>query len=300
MFRNRSILLPTLTTALLALTPMAALAMEDSFDSAGVPIYYEDMGGDGEPVVLVHSFTSDSEMWTKAGFEPSDDFRFIALDVRGHGQSGKPADPDAYGAEMAEDVVRLMDHLGLEDAHLAGYSMGAEIALKVATEHPDRVRSVVAGGSGWSPIEAFDVYAYAADSLETAPSYGEMVRSMMPPEVPAEQIAFFLDSMAAHGIDLENEDTAPLASVARSMAEIIPLAEEDVAAIDLPVLGIAAETDSELGWIERMDGVVPEFTMVRLEGATGDPDLDHLGATLDPLFEQAIVDFLSQQSGLES
>ena len=211
MFRNRSILLPTLTASLLALTPVTALAAEDSFDSAGVPIHYTDMGGDGDPVVIVHSFTSTSDMWTKAGFEPSDDFRFIALDVRGHGDSGKPGDPAAYGTEMVEDVVRLMDHLEIDDAHVAGYSMGAEIALKLATEYPDRVRSLVAAGSGWSPAEAYDVYSYAAMGLDEAPSYGEMLRDMMPPEVPEEQIAFFLDAMDAHGIELENTDTASLA-----------------------------------------------------------------------------------------
>ena len=104
--------------------------------------------------------------------------------------------------------------------------------------------------------------------------------------------------MAAHGIELDNPDTAQLASVARSMDEVIALPEEDVAAIDVPVLGIAAETDSELAWIERMDGVVPDFTMVRLAGATGDPNLDHLSATLDPLFEETIIDFLSEQADL--
>ncbi len=133
--------------------------------------------------------------------------------------------------------------------------------------------------------------------LDEAPSYGDMLRDMMPPEVPEEQIAFFLDAMDAHGIEVDSPDTAPLASVARSMIEIIPLAEEDVAAIEVPVLGIASENDPELAWIERMDGVVPDFTMVHIPaGPTGDPNLDHLGATLDPLFAQSIVDFLADHS----
>ena len=119
---------------------------------------------------------------------------------------------------------------------------------------------------------------------------------MMPPEVPDEQITFFLDAMDAHGIEIDNTDTAPLASVALSMNELIPLADDAVAAIDVPVLGIAAETDSELGWIERMGDVVSDFTMVRLAGATGDSNLDHLAATQDPAFEQSILDFLAQHS----
>jgi pimeloyl-ACP methyl ester carboxylesterase len=296
MTRSRWTALLSLPLALSLVAPSTVLAEATSFDSAGVPINFTDMGGDGEPVVLIHSFTSTSDMWTKAGFEPSDDFRFIALDVRGHGQSGKPDDPAAYGGEMVDDVVRLMDHLELEDAHVAGYSMGAEIALKLATEHPDRVRSLVAGGSGWSPAEAYEVYQFASMGLEDAATFGESVTAMMPPEVTDEQMAFLFDAMEQHGVETDNEDTAALANVARSMNEIIDLPEEAVAAIDVPVLGISSENDSELPNITRMDGVVPDFSLVLIPaGPTGDPSLDHLGATLDPLFHVSVMEFLSEQ-----
>jgi len=79
--------------------------------------------------------------------------------VRGHGHSGKPEGEGAYGVEMAEDVVRLLDHLKIEKAHVIGYSMGGMIAMKLATLHPDRVRSMVIGGMGWeregSPLADF-------------------------------------------------------------------------------------------------------------------------------------------------
>ena len=79
----------SLAFALALAAPLAVTAQEeDTFDSDGVPIAYTDMGGDGEPVVLIHSFLSSSDMWTNAGFEPSEDFRYIALDLRGHGDSG--------------------------------------------------------------------------------------------------------------------------------------------------------------------------------------------------------------------
>ena len=51
-------------------------------------------------------------------------YRVIALDCRGHGQSGKPQDPGQYGLEMVRDVVRLLDHLNVERAHVVGYAMG--------------------------------------------------------------------------------------------------------------------------------------------------------------------------------
>lgn len=291
-------LLMSLTLILALAVPQAVLAQgEASFDSGGVPIAYTDTGGDGEPVVLIHSFLSSSDMWTNVGFAPSDDFRFIALDLRGHGDSGKPEDPDAYGLEMVEDVVRLMDHLAIEDAHVAGYSIGSEIAQKLATEHPERVRSLVVGGSGWSTEAEAEVYGQVAMGLAASPSFRELVLAGTPPEVSDEEMEFVFGAMEAHGIELDNEDTAALAGVAGSMAEIIGLTEEQIAGIDVPVLGVVSENDGERPNVERMDGVVPDFTLVLIPaGPTGDPSLDHLGAVLDPTFRESIVEFLAAQA----
>src|SRR5512145_700779 len=90
------------------------------FDSAGVEIRYT-VQGEGEPVVLVHGFTASVETnWGQPGVIAAlaEDFRVIAIDARGHGKSGKPHDPAAYGANMMEDVIRLMDHLGILKAHI--------------------------------------------------------------------------------------------------------------------------------------------------------------------------------------
>jgi pimeloyl-ACP methyl ester carboxylesterase len=129
-----------------------ATAAEGVFDSDGVSIRYV-TEGEGEPVVLIHGWMSDSSMWgsdragnTKLDVSSAPGFQFIALDCRGHGKSGKPHDPKQYGTAMAADVVRLLDHLKLERAHLVGYSMGAFIAGYVAATHPERVLSVVYGG----------------------------------------------------------------------------------------------------------------------------------------------------------
>jgi pimeloyl-ACP methyl ester carboxylesterase len=93
-----------------------------------VEIAYVDVGS-GEPVALLHgSFCRLNDWlrhpihgaWLNAGF------RVIAMDARGHGQSDKPHDPAASGPEMADDVARLLDHLGIPQAHVMGYSMGGD------------------------------------------------------------------------------------------------------------------------------------------------------------------------------
>ena len=121
------------------------------FDSAGVKIHYIEQGT-GEPVILIHGLYASGQLnWGAPGIiaDLAKHYRVIALDCRGHGESGKPSGEGDYGVRMVEDVVRLMDHLDLRSAHLIGYSMGGMIALKLAVTHPDRVRGAILGGMGW-------------------------------------------------------------------------------------------------------------------------------------------------------
>src|SRR5262249_7722864 len=108
--------------------------------------------GNGTPVVLIHGWLSSGELnWVLPGISGSltKKCRVIALDVRGHGQSDKPTKEEDYGPELVEDVVRLLDHLKIKQAHIVGYSMGGIIAGNFMAKHPDRVLSGTLGGMGW-------------------------------------------------------------------------------------------------------------------------------------------------------
>ena len=122
-----------------------------TFDSHGVKIAYY-VQGKGEPVVLIHGWLSSAGInWVLPGTSGllAKEYEVIALDIRGHGNSDKPTEEEAYGPEMVEDVVRLMDHLKIEKAHVVGYSMGGIIATNFIVKHPDRVLSGTLGGMGW-------------------------------------------------------------------------------------------------------------------------------------------------------
>jgi len=114
------------------------------FDSNGVQIRYVEQDA-GPPVVMLHGYTGTLERHFIANgvfATIAKDHRAIAMDLRGHGKSGKPHDPKAYGDELAKDVVRLLDHLKIQRAHLVGYSLGAVIAGRLVAINPDRLASV--------------------------------------------------------------------------------------------------------------------------------------------------------------
>jgi pimeloyl-ACP methyl ester carboxylesterase len=122
-----------------------------TFDSKGVKIAYT-VRGKGEPVILLHGWLASGRInWDLPGTSDllAKDCQVITVDMPGHGLSDRPTKDEAYGPELVEDVVRLMDHLKIKKAHLVGYSMGGIMAANLAAKHPDRVLSVVLGGMGW-------------------------------------------------------------------------------------------------------------------------------------------------------
>jgi pimeloyl-ACP methyl ester carboxylesterase len=109
-------------------------------DSSGVGIEVE-VTGAGRPVVLLHGFPDSGRLWrhqvpalVEAGFQ------VIVPDQRGYGRSDKPAEVDDYGLlHICGDVGAVLDHLGIERAHVVGHDWGAAVAWVLATVAPDRV-----------------------------------------------------------------------------------------------------------------------------------------------------------------
>jgi pimeloyl-ACP methyl ester carboxylesterase len=108
----------------------------------GVRLFYELSGTTGEPVVLVHGSWIDHHNWDAIVPALSQDFRVLAYDRRGHSQSERPVAFSGIGQDVA-DLVALIEALQLAPAHVIGHSMGGSIALRLAGERPDLIRSLV-------------------------------------------------------------------------------------------------------------------------------------------------------------
>jgi 3-oxoadipate enol-lactonase len=103
--------------------------------------YYEEAGS-GDPLILIMGLGGDLQAWALQAPALAKQYRVITLDNRGAGRTSAPDRPYSIAA-MAEDVAALMDRLGLEKAHILGYSMGGYIAQELAIAHPGKVDKLI-------------------------------------------------------------------------------------------------------------------------------------------------------------
>jgi len=112
----------------------------------GLSFNYE-LRGEGDTLLLVHGLGSSILDWQEQIDFFAKDYQVIAIDVRGHGRSGKPAGPYEL-RQFAEDFIKVLDQLGLVQFHVVGISMGGMIAFELALMAPERVRSMTVVNSG--------------------------------------------------------------------------------------------------------------------------------------------------------
>ena len=115
----------------------------------GVRLYFEETGT-GTPVLFIHEFADDHRGWEPQVRELGRRYRCITFDARGFPPSDVPTDPGVYSQEAAvDDAIAVLDHLRIEKAHIVGMSMGGLCCLHLGLRHPERARSLVAGGVGY-------------------------------------------------------------------------------------------------------------------------------------------------------
>jgi pimeloyl-ACP methyl ester carboxylesterase len=279
------------TLAALALggaLPLPALAapQDRRFDSAGVPIrFLED--GTGEPVLLIHGYTTSTErQWVQTGVfaAVAARYRAIALDARGHGQSGKPHDRAAYGPEMGRDITRLMDHLGIAKAHIVGYSMGAHIVAQLATLEPARFLTLTLGGApgrlGWTAEDQRRVDVESAE-MDEGLLRSQFIRLWPRDRQPPSEAEIRADSERR----LAGQDARALAAVRRSNPDqVVPI--ERLAGVPMPALGIVGTADPYLRGFEQLKAAMPALQLVTIPGAS------HGSAPGTPQFREALLAFL--------
>ena len=119
-------------------------------ENDGCKIFYE-LEGEGYPLFIHHGLGGSIKSWRDEGYiDPlTERYRLILMHARGHGKSDRPYNPEAYSNKlMADDVVAVLDDLGIERAHFYGYSMGGRVGLALCKYAPSRFSSMIIGGMG--------------------------------------------------------------------------------------------------------------------------------------------------------
>ncbi|MBS0240935.1 MAG: alpha/beta hydrolase [Proteobacteria bacterium] len=246
------------------------------FQSDDTDIAFIDEGS-GDPVLLLHGFASNVQTnWIDPGWVrhlTRAGFRVIAMDNRGHGQSGKPHDPARYGGPlMAEDAYRLLDHLQIPKADVMGYSMGARMTAFLTLSHPDRVRSAIFAGLGGNMVRPMAGTGPIAAALE-APSIDDVTNAT------ARTFRAFAEQTKS--------DLKALAACIRSARD--PLTAEAMGTISCPVLVAVGSDDVIGGKAADLAKLIPGAEAFVIEGR------DHMKAVGDRTYKDAVTAFLSRR-----
>jgi pimeloyl-ACP methyl ester carboxylesterase len=248
-----------------------------SFHNGDVEVAYLDEG-EGDPILLVHGFASTKNVnWVYPAWVSElrkNGRRVVALDNRGHGDSSKLYDPEAYHiGTMVGDVVALMDHLNIGRADMMGYSMGSRMTALLALHHPGRLRSAILGGIGIGLIEGGGpgenvAAALEADSLEQVTDpVGRTFRAFA---------------------DQTRSDRRALAACLRGSRRL--MSRDEAAAIKVPTLIAVGTTDEIAGSAQALGNIIPGAEVLDI------PRRDHMRAVGDKVYKTGVLDFLSRQN----
>lgn len=228
--------------------------------SQGLNIHYEVIG-DGPPLLLHHGTMHSGRLWDAVGYVAAlrHDFKLILIDARGHGDSDKPHDLDAYkGENLAGDALAVLDDLGIQKTRFWGYSLGARVGFEIARIAPHRVGAYVLGGGTPFASDLRIPMDRADDPIlvqEAVLSYFGMSAEMLPESTKP--------------LILQNDFIAVRASLRDR-----PNIEDVLDQITAPCLIYVGTQDARLDICERTAARIPGGQLVRL------PGLNHRGAWL--------------------
>lgn len=243
--------------------------------TAGVSLAYE-VVGTGPPIVLVHGFASSRAMnWRSPGWYTTlveAGRQVVALDVRGHGESGKPHEPEAYDeGELARDIVRLLDHLGHSTADVMGYSMGGFITMRLLHDAPARVRRAIIAGVGEN--------YYGRGQLETE-AIAAAMRAKDPRSITGDVPRLFR-LFAEQG---KNDLEALALCMTRPRRSFVA---EELRHVGVPTLIVLGDRDSITGPAGALAHALPQSHVVTV------PNRDHMTTVGDKVYKAAVISFLA-------
>lgn len=249
----------------------------------GIRIAYDIAGEGARTIVLVHGFASDRKQnWKAPGWYDTltgAGLCVVALDCRGHGESGKPHDPSFYGHEkMAEDVIAVMDDADVGEAVLMGYSMGGYISMSLLLRHPERFSKVIIAGVGASYLDV-----HAANEGTNDPKRRAAIADALVVDDPST-----ITNVTARNFrlfaDQPGKDRLALAACMRGNRDSFTV--EQLGKSSRPVLVVCGEKDELTGPPGPLAAAFADGRSVTV------PNRDHMSTVGDKAYKQAALSFI--------
>jgi len=245
-------------------------------------IRFDDSGGDGPAVIFSHGFLMDREMFAPQIAALAPEFRVIAWDERGFGETEFDGEPFTYW-DSAADCLGLLDHLGIDRAVLGGMSQGGFLSLRAALSAPERVRALV----------LIDTQAGVEDPARL-PAYRQMQETWLqvgPVDELAETIAnLIIGDPALNEVWIEKWRGLPRESM-RAPGDCLfdrDDISERLGEISCPAIVLHGTADQSIE-IERAEELCRGLSgcagVVRIEGAPHASNLTHPDLVNPPLLE---------------
>ncbi len=284
-----------------------------SFD--GTELFVSD-SGEGIPLVLCDGLGCDGFIWRRLMPAFADRYRIVRWHYRGHGLSRAPADPDALDiSALRNDLLHVLDALGIREAVLAGHSMGCQVILDFGVTHPDRTLGLLPMcGSYGRPLDTFHdngvaatVFPVIRDAVLRWPGLAQGVWRMT---VGSELAYRFATTLEVNGRLVRQKDFRPYFRHMSGMDVGIFMrlvdriqhhsVEEELSRIKAPTLVIAGEHDTFTPvWLSRrMQELIPDAELLVVPSGTHIapleiPELVHL--RVERFLNDKVAPLASQQ-----
>jgi len=271
------VLLILLTSCQAAVTPASKIKPAPFIGSARIELgditMYFEAHGSGEPMILLHGGFGSADVWTKQIPVFSQHYYVIAPDSRAQGRTTDSDAPISYHL-MAEDIIHLMDHLGIDSAYIVGWSDGGDIGIDLAVHHPERVKALAAFGANISPggyQDGFLEYVRNVTVDEIRQMVGKKYLEMMP---DSDRLPAILEKIRT--LYLTEPNFSP----------------EELAEITAPTLVFDGQNETviRLDHPQKIAGLIPDAQLVIL------PDAGHSAASENPAtWNKVVLDFLKDK-----
>ncbi len=251
-----------------------------------VEIFVREWGA-GDPLILVHGLGMSGALWKHQVEAFSAAHRMIALDLRGFGQSSRPSAPGSYAIEaLAEDVVGVADHFGLETFDFLGTSMGGFVGQSLALAHPERCRRLVLAHTGPRMSIPPEVLQARLEMLEEASfsDYAELVLDQATASGGSPTLRAFIKELL-----VANDKRAYTQVLTEGLSDFD--VSDRVASIPHPTLVVIGEHDRVIPPEEgrELASAIPGAKRAEIEA------VGHLGYAERPdVWNRAVLEFLAR------